>query len=238
MSHQLETLFASLHGFGSELIDPTLSLAEVYSQPNRPVLLKAAITEDIEAFDNVSIKFATPVNDQPKVQPKEVLQRVASLIASGYFWDEDVSEITTSPLIEKSLQHVAVQHLKDTIASKGLEDVLHEFDAWTGTSIDILSPYGDVDFGHNVFADEFELDVPVKIYTQQDDIVVTADIPWIKVGTDTQGIPAQLDLKSVLALLPVRVNSREMKATFTDGQFKLEMPIKEEKPELKIKESV
>lgn len=67
---------------------------------------------------------------------------------------------------------------------------------------------------------DFAFDVPLRICSIDNDVYMEADIP-------DDFFPGELNLKSVLTQLPERLNTGHMKASFKDGTFRLEMPMKE-----------
>ncbi len=215
-----ENLWADLSSYN--LIDPNLSLADVYSEPVE--VAPQHDTLDVDNFDNVSLPISLLTREK-----KAVLKQLEMAFSNGIIWETDAEDFSSNPKVEKTFYLEAINHREETINNTSLEKVLAQFDSWTGTPLDILSPYGDIDFGRNIFADDFELDVPVKIYSEANDLVFKIDAPWMKIDTfkDIELYPNRLNLKSVLSVLPVKVNSKELKASFVDGEFRLEVPKKE-----------
>lgn len=213
-----DKLFADLSSYN--LLDPTVALGEiesnlVFSVDNKPT--------EVEPADNVSVKPNLVTQNQ-----KAVFQFMEMFFSNGIIWETDAEDFIPNPVAEKSFYLEAVNHRQQAAGDKSLEKVLREFDSWAGTALDILSPYGDVDFGNNIFAENFEMEVPVKIYSEDDDLVFKVDAPWIKIDTfDDVVYPSKLNLKSVLSVLPVTINSKHLKASFINGEFKLEVPKKE-----------
>jgi HSP20 family molecular chaperone IbpA len=79
----------------------------------------------------------------------------------------------------------------------------------------------------------FEMKVPLEIYGKDEELVIKADIPDIFFNS-TNAEDQSLPFKSVLALLPERINTRQLKPTFVDGQFCLELPKREGKKNRQI----
>jgi len=70
--------------------------------------------------------------------------------------------------------------------------------------------------------------VPLEIYGKGEELVIKADIPDILFNS-ANAEDMKVPFKSVLALLPERINTRQLKPTFVDGQFRLELPKREDK---------
>lgn len=212
------TLFADLSSYN--LIDPSLSLGEVYSKAPTSVDNKPSTSNDIEAADNVSVKPNLLALDK-----KAFFKQLEMSFSNGIIWEAEDDNFLPNPDVEKSFYLEAINHREEMTSVKSLEKVLAEFDSWAGTPLDILSPYGDIDLGNNIFADNFEMNVPVRIYSDAEDLVFQVDAPWMKMDTFEDVVyPNKLNLKSVLSVLPVTVNSQKLKASFINGEFKLEVP--------------
>ena len=69
------------------------------------------------------------------------------------------------------------------------------------------------------------MNVPGKYYQPKRRDYRQSQYPWIKQfeNLDNKGA-AQINLKSVLSLLAVKVNSPEVKVSFENGEFRLEAP--------------
>lgn len=183
-------------------------------------------TIDIDSFDCVSIP-AYSGNSYVKSQgiSEHDWAAFAHDIKAGnsVFWDS-YDDFLLADLSESN-HELAFPFMYNHIeGNQTLEEILAEFEGWTGTSVDILSSYGDYEYGHNIFAGDFDLDVPVKIYANDEEVVVKANFPWMKSNMNEDIYPDKLNLKSVLSVLPVRVNSQEVKASFVNGEFRLEFP--------------
>ncbi|HQA06695.1 MAG TPA: hypothetical protein PLM20_02065 [Syntrophomonadaceae bacterium] len=236
MKDNLKLGLEYLGNFEGNLLDPNIALAEIYSQPQyTPAPSQPLSAEDLDRFDTLSLVIPTgPIegsfDEHSNVNWKEQLLALEASLSNGYAWlFEDVrdGEIIEQP--SRQLLQSAIDLLNQQQTDQNVEEVLALFDSWTGTPMDILSPYGDFDFNHNIFEheDTFEVNVPVSIISHKEEIIVKANIPWIKAkqfeNLDDKAA-AQIDLRSVLSLLPVKVNSREVKVSFENGEFRLEAP--------------
>ncbi|MBO8159931.1 hypothetical protein [Thermosyntropha sp.] len=160
---------------------------------------------------------------------KDIFQFMEATLCNGMTWDVDPSDISEENTFTKRHYENALQTVAEE--SKSFEEIVSEFDRWIGTPVDILSPYGDISWGENVFLEEdLTLEVPVKIYRKDSDYIVKANVPWIKVD-EFNDMPAdtKINLKSILAALPLRINSRQAKISFVNGELKLEVPKAAEK---------
>jgi len=235
MNNNLKPDVSQLEKFEGNLLDPNAALAEICSEPQyTPAPSPPLSAEDLDLFDNLSFVIPTgPIintADQNSTNWKEQMRALEASLSNGYAWvfDDVHYEEFTEQSYQQHLQS-AVDFLNQQQSDHKVEEVLARFDSWVGTPIDILSPYGDYDFHHNIFEyeDSFEVNVPVSIISQKEEIIVKANIPWIKArqfeNLDNQAA-TKINLKSVLSLLPVKVNSREVKVSFENGEFRLEAP--------------
>ncbi len=191
---------------------------------------------DIEYFDCVSIPVFSGndyIRDEGNMEPDWEL--FANDIETGktFFWDS-YDDFILADLADTKLDYDTAISYNQLTGNKTLEETLAEFESWAGTPMDILSCYGDYEYGHNIFEGDFDMDVPVRIYASDEEVIVKANFPWMKSNSTENIYPDELNLKSVLSILPVRVNSREVKASFVNGEFKLEFP-KEQKNVLQQK---
>ena len=187
-------------------------------------------TADIESFDCVSVPVLSGNRYfRGNGSMEHDWERFVNDIQTGktMFWDSYDDFILADLADTKSDYHSAISN-RHLAGSKTLEETLAEFESWEGTPVDILSLYGDYEYGHNIFEGDFDMDVPVRIYASDEEVIVKANFPWIKSNSAENIYPEKLNLKSVLSILPVRVNSQEVKASFVNGEFKLEFP-KEQK---------
>lgn len=221
-----------LENIGYELLDPAAALAEICNEPQyAPAQSPQLSAEDLDRFDTVNFAIpSAPITNiiaDSNVNWNEKLRYLEASLSNGCIWlfDEDRSDEVCAQTYEH-LFNTAVDILNQQQPAKTMEEVLAEFDSWTGTPMDILSPYGDIDFNNNIYEDAFEVSVPVSIISQNEEIIVKANIPWFKAKhfNNLDNNPPQIDLKTVLSLLPVRVNSREVKVSFDNGEFRLEAP--------------
>ena len=188
MKDTIEMDFKRLENLGYELLDPTAALAELANEPKyTPAPVAQLSTQDLDNFDtlNFAVPSATFTNqvakpDNPANWNEEFRHLEASL-SNGCIWsfDEDQSEEVCLQTY-RNLFNSAVDLLNQQKPSKSTEEILAEFDSWVGTPLDVLSPYGDIDFNHNIYEDSFEVSVPVRIISQNEEIIVKANMPWVK----------------------------------------------------------
>ncbi len=232
MKETMKIDMRQLDNLGYELLDPTAALAELANEPQYvPTPAPQLSAQDLDNFDTLS--FAVPSAPITQVtQPdnpvnwNEEFRYLEASLSNGCIWsfDEDQSDEVCVQTYQ-TLFNSALDILNQQKPSKTTEEVLAEFDSWVGTPLDILSPYGDIDFNHNIYEDEFEVSIPVSIISQNEEIIVKANMPWVKAKhfKNSDHLPS-IDMKSVLSLLPVRVNSQEVKVSFVNGEFRLEAP--------------
>lgn len=204
----MNRIFPDIYGdlTNYSLLDPEIELGEIFHE-----------TQIISNNQTETVK--------PSSQWAEFFQYLESSLSNGIVWQTEQYDFQPSPELESSFYNTAITHL-DSHLSKSFEETLEDFDKWTGTPVDILSPYGDIDFGNNFFIGDFSVDVPVKIYSEDNNYVLTADVPWIKVDSFAHMdlYSEKLNLKSVLSSLPISINSQKVRASFQNGEFKIEMP--------------
>ncbi len=220
---------------GYDLLDPASAL-DVYQEVRETYAFVSPqlSSDELSQFDSFAIPGELSLKPKRSASNsvwRHVARVMEANLSNGMVWlyDED-DDTPISPEMYQSLFNSAIDHLNSQQPDISFTELLNRFDSWAGTPMDILSPYGDFDFGHNIFGDGFEVNVPISISSENEEIVVRANIPWMKHDRiDSRDLyPSELNLKSVLSLLPVRVNSKEMKVSFENGEFKLEMPRVEE----------
>lgn len=223
MEKSLEEVLCAVYSSDYNIFDDTLAFNEDYEPVSYSPDVEAV---DIDAFDCVSIPAFESTGYIKSIDRKQQdWAKFAREIETGetVFWDS-YDEFTLADLENVRLSFASAVSEIQTEDNQTLEETLAEFDNWAGTPVDILSCYGDYEYGHNVFEGDFDMNVPVRIYTCDDEVVVKANFPWIKSNSTEEIYPDELNLKSVLSILPVRVNSQEVKASFVNGEFKLEFP--------------
>jgi len=240
LKNTIDRYLSELNRVAYDILDPNFAMDETpifYTGssmfPDAPLS-----DEDLDLFDTVSwVMSPNPESESQKPQANTSLMDFASLeqacrvaMDSGYFWGANDMDLNVLGKMDTDLES-AINHLNEECFPVSEEDLLAQFDNWSGTPMDILSLYGDVDYGHNIYEEGFEMDLPIRIFSSNEDLIVKANVPWVKFDSfEAMDVYSnKINLKSVLSLLPVRVNSREMKVSFVDGEFKLEMPRIEEK---------
>ena len=240
MKNTIDQYLTELNRVAYDILDPNFAMDEasiIYTESS--MFSDAPLSdEDLDLFDTISWTMSpNPESKVQKPQAKTSLFDFASLeqacrtaMDAGYFWGTDDMDLEILGTLDADFES-AINHLTEECFPVSEEDLLAQFDNWSGTPMDILSFYGDVDYGHNIYEEGFEMDLPIRIFSSNYDIIVKANVPWVKVDSfEAMDVYSnKINLKSVLSLLPVRVNSREMKVSFVDGEFKLEMPRIEEK---------
>ena len=228
MRNSINYELKKLESIGYDLLDPNAAVVEICNEPQyTPAPSPQLSNEDLDRFDTVSFAIPSEPATSSDINWSEELRSLEASLSNGCIWSFDEEQSNhVGAKIYNNLLRSAVDILNQQHPQKSVEEILAEFDSWAGTPMDILSPYGDIDFNHNIYEDSFEVSVPVSIISQNEEIIVKANIPWVKAerfGNVDQN-PLQIDLKSVLSLLPVRVNSRKVRVSFDNGEFRLEAP--------------
>ncbi|SHG98644.1 hypothetical protein SAMN02745221_01416 [Thermosyntropha lipolytica DSM 11003] len=187
---------------------------------------------DVEAGSQMEdLRTAQNEKTEDKSYWQNVFRFMEAALSNGIIWEIEPEEISANNAREAEYYQAALQSLNDELEKT--EHILALFDNWAGTPVDILSPYGDISWGENIFAsaeDDLTLEIPVKVYRKDTDYVIKANMPWIKIGEFTDmPLDPKINLKSVLAALPLRINSREAKISFVNGELKVEVPEAAEK---------
>lgn len=160
---------------------------------------------------------------------KEFYRTVEAIISNGYFWEADDEEFCPSPELQISL---GIKPRKPVSSDKSdPQKMLRQFNRLPDNEIDIFSTDDDIFESNYKVVSNFEVNVPLQIYSEDEDWVIKADLPDIvfyNVSPEEDVFPEQLNFKSVLALLPERINVRQFKPSFVDGQFRLELPKRDE----------
>lgn len=200
-------IFPDIYGdfIDYSILDPVVELGEIFQKAQ---------------------ELSPQPDEKTDSQWQKVFRCLEASLSNGLVWETEQQDFQPSPQLEKSFYDIALYHLDSQGPQRSLEEIMEDFDKWVGTPVDILTPYGDIDFGNNIFAGDFALDVPVKIYSEQDNYVLTADVPWFKIDSfsDLDVYTEKLNLKSVLSSLPININSQNVRASFENGEFRIELP--------------
>ncbi|MDD3853621.1 MAG: hypothetical protein PHD40_08215 [Syntrophomonadaceae bacterium] len=240
MKNNIDLYLSELNRIAYDILDPNFAMGDAPNNYTESSMFSDVplSDDDLDIFDTIS----WTMNLNPVVEPQAPTTKTSMLdfasleqacrvaLNSGDFWGADDMDLNIPGTLDADFES-AINHLTEECFPLSEEDLLAQFDNWSGTPMDILSFYGDVDYGHNIYEEGFEMDLPIRIFSSNEDVIVKASVPWVKVDSfEAMDIYSNnINLKSVLSLLPVRVNSREMKVSFIDGEFKLEMPRIEEK---------
>lgn len=182
-------------------------------------------------FDQVSLQDAVP----EKVDWDELFRSIETTVAKGCLWETDASEYRPTLQYGANVLRRSAAYYKGDTQDMGL--LLRQLDRLPANNVDILSTDDSVFEKSYYVVSNFEMKVPLEIYGQGEDLIIKADIPDIlfnSLNASDMKLPEQINFKNVLALLPERINTRQLRPTFIDGQFRLELPKREEKRAKKI----
>lgn len=244
-----DQIWAALSKVSMDLLDPYRAFDEL--DQTGPTLSFAdyfyASEENLDEFDWTGIKFDNnsdldhDYNVIESTSQKELLnwtdfcQYIEASIANGYLWEADPAEYSLTPRVN----FVRNRHRTNRREAKqDTNKLMRQLDRLPINKVDILSPDDSVFEASYKVVNSFEMNVPLKIYSQDEEFVIKADLPDIVFNSSSTGeafYPEQLNFKSVLALLPDRINTRQLHPTFVDGQFRLELPKREDLKSKKIK---
>ncbi len=202
---------------------------------------------DLDEFDWAGIKFKTRDFDADKVVLHETVKpdsfnslefykSIEAVISNGYLWEVEQDEYSLSPEFELSMGFNPRNHRRTD--SQDINKLLRQFDRLSENEIDILSADDSIYETNYKVVNNFEINVPVKVYSEGEEWIIKANIPDIVLNNTSPGsdiFPEQLNFKSVLALLPERINTRQLQPTFVNGQFRLELPKREELRSSRVK---
>jgi len=232
----------ALNVSNADLLDLDLALQEV--QVKNPVFAWsehfASPDVELDEFDWAGLKI--DANDltvaKNYIEPSQFdslafFQSVEAVISNGFFWEIEQDEYSLSAEFKMSLGLIP--------RSKGQVDVnklLHQFDRLPSNAVDVLSSDDTIFESNYKVVSNFEINVPLEVYSEAEDWVIKANLPDIvfnNTSSDEKVFPDGLNFKSVLALLPDRINTRHLQPTFVNGQFHLELPKREELKTRKVK---
>lgn len=249
-SEKRNDIWNALNKVTLDLLDPYRAYDELnITTPNLSFADHFTATEEnLDEFDWTGIAFEnynepehSYVNYTRKPAEKSMewaalCQHVEQSIANGFLLDTEPVETRFTPYVNPLYSRMPVSSRREP--KQDIQKLLRQWDRLPANTIDILSPYDSVfESGHRLF-NSFEMNVPLKIYSQDEEFVVKADpsdIVFNMKAAGETGFPEQLNFKSVLALLPDRINARQLQPTFVDGQFRLELPKREEEKNTRVK---
>lgn len=244
-----EDIWEALNAVRMDLLDPYRAYDEISQTSLRLEFADhfSVSEEDLDAFDWTGIKFANYNDDKhdymminSKGEEKslnwaEICQAVESAIAAGYLWDLEPIEYDFIPLVNPIYSRMFRTNRRDS--RQDANKLLRQWERMPSNLVDILNPDDNVFEASHRVVNNFEMNVPLKIYSQDEEFVIKADLPDIVFNNTTEELvfPEHLNFKSVLAMLPDRINTRQLQPTFIDGQFRLELPKREEQKNKKVK---
>lgn len=231
-----------------DLLDVNRTFQEL--EPITPVLScsKSFTVQDVDLdeFDWAGIKFADfDFNARSLVangvkpaafDSKEFYKSVEAIISNGYFWEADDEDYSPSPEFRMSLG--LQPKTKAQFEKSDVNKMLRQFNRLPNNELDVLSSEDTIFESNYKVVSNFEINVPLKVYSEDEDWVIKANLPDIVFNNTSSGedvFPEQLNFKSVLALLPDRINTRQLQPSFVNGQFRLELPKREELRSSRVK---
>lgn len=245
-----EDMWAALGKVRMDLLDPYRAFDELNQTSPKLSWSETfcASEENLDEFDWTGIKFegsndsnhdyeviASIGQDHP-LNWEEVNQSIAGSIAKGYLWEIDPEEFSLIPQVNTFRNRQSrINHRE---SKQDMNKLFRQLDRLPANGVDILGLDDNIFENSYKVVNNFEMNVPLKIYSQDEEFVIKADLPDIifnSPSADELYFPEQLNFKSVLALLPDRINTRQLHPTFIDGQFRLELPMREEQKSKKIK---
>lgn len=191
--------------------------------------------ENLDEFDwsGMQCHFVFDVDSpEPKqIDWNEVIASIETAIANGHFMEPDASDYyPVRPYGSNVLRQAGAYYKGDTLDTGFM---LRQLNRLGDNNVDILSPDDSIfERSYNRISN-FEMKVPLEIYGQDEELIIKADIPDILFNS-SEAENMNIPFKSVLALLPERINTRQLRPTFIDGQFRLELPKREPKQIRKI----
>jgi len=242
---QPEEMWQVLNNFSGDFLDIYQAYEEVQDTTPTPSFNSKfeASEENLDAFDGSGMQFnyelgknslhdATP----KKVDWDELFASIETTVANGNLFEVAANEyVSTLQYSSNVLRRSSAYYKGET---QDMSFLMRKLDRLPVNNVDILSTNDSVFEKSNYVVSNFEMKVPLEISRQNEELIITADIPDILFNSsnaEDMKFPEQINFKSVLALLPERINTRQLQPTFVDGQFRLELPKREEKRTRKIK---
>ncbi len=245
-----EDILAALSKVSMDLLDPS----RVFDELNQtsPQLSFAdtfyANEENLDEFDWTGIKFESSsdvehdyeviksIHQEEPLNWMDFCQYIESSIANGYLWEVEPASYLLTPQVNAVRSNISRNKRHEQ--KQDVHKLLRQLDRLPTNGVDILCTDENIFEANYKVVNNFEMNVPLRIYSQDEEFVIKADLPNIifnSPSADEVYFPEQLNFKSVLALLPDRINTRQLHPTFIDGQFRLELPKREEQKSKKIK---
>lgn len=191
--------------------------------------------ENLDEFDWSGMQYDLNL-DFTETAPQEinwdeVNALIDTAIASGHLIEPEADDYSSKSSYGSNVQRSAGTYYKGN--TRDMNFMLRQLKRLEDNPADIFS-LDDSAFDKSFnMVSNFEMKVPLEIYGKGEELVIKADIPDILFNDSNAG-DLNIPFKSVLALLPERINTRQLKPTFVDGQFRLELPKREDKRTRKI----
>ena len=226
-----------------ELNELNHGLMDIYQEYGEAPVYDSAISserfvasqENLDEFDwsGMQYNFSLDLTETAakEIDWNEVNALIDAAIASGHLMEPEAIDYSSRRYYGSNVLRSAGTYYKSDIHDKGF--MMRQLKRLENNPGDIMSLDDSAfDRSYNMVSN-FEMKVPLEIYGKGEELVIKADIPDIFFNS-TNADDLRLPFKSVLALLPERINTRQLKPTFVDGQFCLELPKREGKRNRKI----
>ncbi len=226
-----------------ELNEMSHGLLDIYQDynnvPNNHLMISsesfAISQENLDEFDwsgmQYDLHFDSADTTPPEINWDEVNALIDTAIANGHLIEPDEADYSAKRYYGSNVQRGAGTYYKGD--TRDMNFMLRQLKRLEDNPADILS-LDDHAFDRSFnMVSNFEMKVPLEIYGKGEELVIKADIPDILFNS-SNAEDLKVPFRSVLALLPERINTRQLKPTFVDGEFRLELPKREEKRTRKI----
>jgi len=233
-----EALWQELNGVSSDLLDIYREFEEVPS--SAPLLSLNSqfelCEENLDEFDWSGMQYSFTLDSTTEAAPEkvdwdEMFASIETMVANGCLTEPNASDFSSNHQYGSNVLRTSGAYFKGETSDIGF--LFRQLNRLGTNNVDIMSMDDSVfEKNHNVVSN-FEMKVPLEIYGQDEELIIKADIPDI-LFSSANAEDMKVPFKSVLALLPERINTRQLQPTFVDGQFRLELPKREEKKDRKI----
>jgi HSP20 family molecular chaperone IbpA len=234
---------AKLEAICRELNELNHGLMDIYQEYGEAPAYDSAVSsekfkisqENLDEFDWSGMQYNFSL-DLTEAAPKaidwnEVDALINEAIANGHLVEPEAYDYSSKRYYGSNILHSAGTYFKGDTHDKNF--MLRQLKRLEDNPADVLSLDDSVfDRSHNKVSN-FEMKVPLEIHGEGEELVIKADIPDI-LFSSANAEDLNVPFKSVLALLPERINTRQLKPTFVDGQFRLELPKRENKKDRQI----
>lgn len=218
MKKMLEETFLTIEQMGYGIIDPVLAHWEMPAEAKQkktdlsapiihgkhsPVLFDDVWLQEYEAYAGELLARSRQNRDWDELF-KEIEEAVKT---EGIWADKDAALSPVQVELEQTVEH----------REEASGNIFSEFEGWPARTVDILSASDPLPARET---ENVVVELPLKIYSQQNRLVLQAELP----GLINSAAEQNHSLKNLLSHLATGTDQYRIKTSVVNGELRLELP--------------